>query len=366
MVWIDASTRLIDDRGDDRAVVLTIRDITADILAQREASAQASLLQHRVLHDSLTGLGNRAKLMERMAAAMQRSAAQSTGCGLLVLDLDGFKPVNDALGHAVGDEVLVQLGVRLRSVLRTTDTAVRLGGDEFVVLCEDLSPATAENELGHVMQRIQTLLQEPYVTTGGTVEVGVSLGWSLSGPGAALGEGALERADHQMLDAKRRRKGLGPLPGPETNANSTPLATPPSTIASTPSEVRILIVDDDPGMRLLAARIIASSESVLTVVGEAADGPTAIDMIAMLRPDLVLCDVMMPEMSGPEVVTEVRRHDPDQAFVFWSATGVEELERLQASLGVPFLVKDRIDQLPITLLQIAARGPKLPAAQGCV
>ena len=349
ITWASISTRLLPGghSPDAPAVVLTASDITLRLEAEKASQAETTQLRHRALHDSLTGLPNRTLLMDRLVHAHTNALRRGAGTGLIVIDLDGFKDVNDTLGHAAGDEVLVQVAVRLRTTLRGSDTAARLGGDEFVVLCEDLHPGMADLELARIADRIQALLNEPYVTSSGPADVGASLGWAMAQPGDDLNLDLVVAADEAMLADKRSRKRTGDDPlvprhvvaDPEELADETGLT--------------VYIVDDDPAMRLLAGRILDSSGTRLRVVGEAADGATAIREIVAQQPDLVLCDVMMPTVSGPEVVVGVRETHPSQQFIFWSATTAPELERFQAELGVPYVLKDRIEELPAALLEAA-------------
>ena len=109
--------------------------ILRDLSDQKRFEAQ---LAHQVLHDALTGLPNRLMLTDRLEQALARVRRGDRMFGVLFVDLDRFKSVNDTLGHTVGDQLLVEAAARIQTAVRETDTVARLGGDEFVVLCEDI------------------------------------------------------------------------------------------------------------------------------------------------------------------------------------------------------------------------------------
>jgi diguanylate cyclase (GGDEF)-like protein len=158
-------------------------------------------LQHQALHDPLTGLPNRALFMEQLEHALARARRKPTPVSVLYLDLDGFKTVNDTLGHEAGDEVLVDVAERLRRTLREADMVARLGGDEFgIVLEEELQGATL------TAQRIVRQFERPWSLSSGYVSVGVSIGVAARTNEEGLDE-LLRQADTAMYAAKASGKG---------------------------------------------------------------------------------------------------------------------------------------------------------------
>ena len=155
-------------------------------------------LRHQAYHDALTGLPNRALFAARVAEAVERAAIDDKSRAVLFLDLDGFKFVNDSWGHAVGDEMLVQVAERLRSATRPGDTPARLGGDEFAVLLGNASAADAEQ----VAQRIRGALAEPFWLSGQETNTHASIGIALTGEHGATAEELLRNADIAMYVAK--------------------------------------------------------------------------------------------------------------------------------------------------------------------
>jgi diguanylate cyclase (GGDEF)-like protein/PAS domain S-box-containing protein len=167
----------------------------------RTRKSYESQLEHQATHDPLTGLPNRALLIERLNGALERARRHGTRVAVLFLDLDHFKVINDSLGHDAGDQVLVALAARLRRALRPGDTVARFGGDEFVVLCADLvHPLDA----AAVAERMRTVLSGPLPVGDSEIFVGVSAGIALS-DGEGADAGALIRdADAAMYRAKQR------------------------------------------------------------------------------------------------------------------------------------------------------------------
>ncbi len=156
---------------------------------------------HQALHDALTGLPNRALFTDRLGHALTQGRRRGTSCGVIFLDLDRFKTVNDSLGHAAGDELLVSVARRIDESLRSADTAARLGGDEFAVLLEDLG-GVGEAEL--VAGRIAEALREPVVVRGREIAVAASIGIAV---GRVAASELLRQADVAMYRAKAEGKG---------------------------------------------------------------------------------------------------------------------------------------------------------------
>ena len=158
-------------------------------------------LRHLALHDSLTGLPNRALLLDRLTHALERMDRRAGMVAVLFCDLDRFKLVNDSLGHAPGDEVLVTFAQRLTEVLRPGDTVARFGGDEFLVLCEDVEN---EEHARSIASRIDAALAAPFVIDGSEVVLTASIGVALARSPQDSADTLLRDADAAMYRAKDR------------------------------------------------------------------------------------------------------------------------------------------------------------------
>src|SRR5579884_2654843 len=156
-------------------------------------------MRHLAYHDSLTGLPNRALFTEHLERALARARRGGSRVTVLFLDLDRFKMVNDSLGHAAGDQLLVAVGQRLRGCLRATDVAARLGGDEFAVLAED---SDAESDAEAVAERILDALREPLTVHGRELSVTASVGVAVSAGADGDAQALLRNADLAMYRAK--------------------------------------------------------------------------------------------------------------------------------------------------------------------
>ncbi|MEU6232396.1 EAL domain-containing protein [Kitasatospora sp. NPDC047058] len=194
---IEAEVRCNDLRGDPTVggLVLTLRDVTEQRQMERE-------LTHRAFHDSLTGLANRVLFQDRVGHALSRGERSGAITGVLFIDLDDFKVVNDTQGHAVGDELLVAVSLRVSTALRTSDTAARLGGDEFAVLVED---ATRPADVGATADAVLAAFTEPFKLSAGAVRVSASIGVATTEDSVDATE-LLSHADLALYSAKSAGK----------------------------------------------------------------------------------------------------------------------------------------------------------------
>ncbi len=191
-------TRLVPEMANDSSVE-SVLSIVRDITALKQAEAQ---LIHDAFHDGLTGLPNRALFMERLERVLVRTKRHADyKFAVLFLDLDRFKVVNDSLGHAIGDLLLISLARRLEACLRSGDTVARLGGDEFTILLDDIEDAS---EVTEIAKRLQQDLTSPFNLNGYEVFTSASIGIALRTSSYNRPEELLRDADLAMYRAKER------------------------------------------------------------------------------------------------------------------------------------------------------------------
>ena len=204
--WV--STTRVPLRSRDGSIIGTFgttRDVTSDVEVH-------DALAHRALHDPLTGLINRIGLIDRLSQALVALERRPGWVGVLFIDLDGFKTINDTLGHEAGDEVLVEAGRRLSATARKTDTVARLGGDELVVLCGELRES---DSVALVAERALRALHPPLPGAAAALPFGASIGAACTSDPELTAPELLHRADLAMYAAKRAGGGRFEIFDPE-------------------------------------------------------------------------------------------------------------------------------------------------------
>jgi diguanylate cyclase (GGDEF)-like protein/PAS domain S-box-containing protein len=210
--WVAATLTNPEGNWGD-GVVVNMHDVTK----QRELEEQ---LRHDALHDPLTGLWNRPAFAQYAEKACARASRDGSTLALLFVDLDGFKQVNDTLGHGLGDEVLIEVAKRLRGCIRGSEVLARLGGDEFTVLIERVSGSRDAIEIA---DRIHASLTNALEGPEGPLWLGASVGIALSEQGRLTSAELLRDADHAMYMAKRSGRSGWKLADPG-GTQSSPVA----------------------------------------------------------------------------------------------------------------------------------------------
>jgi diguanylate cyclase (GGDEF)-like protein/PAS domain S-box-containing protein len=205
--WLNVESTVNRHHG---GLIFNSRDVTERVRLQAQ-------LQHNAEHDPLTDLPNRALFTRRVQQALSGRRSSDRGTAVLFIDLDGFKAVNDTIGHQAGDELLVQAARRLQDSVRHGDTAARLGGDEFAALIvgDGGRDRTArEQQIMELADRLRIRLSQPYCIDGNDVRVAASIGVGFAEPGLGAGE-LLRNADLAMYRAKAAGKGRVELYAPQ-------------------------------------------------------------------------------------------------------------------------------------------------------
>jgi diguanylate cyclase (GGDEF)-like protein/PAS domain S-box-containing protein len=193
VTWVEVTVSLVRDAaGQPQFTTAVVQDIT-------ERKRAEAALEHQALHDALTGLPNRTLLRDRLEQAIRQGRRDRSSFALLLLDLDRFKEVNDALGHHAGDQLLQEVARRISGALRESDTVARLGGDEFAVICAGASPEVASTTVA----RIQSALSRSFTLDGLRIGIAASIGIAYYPDHGEDASTLLRRADIAMYAAKR-------------------------------------------------------------------------------------------------------------------------------------------------------------------
>ncbi|MFX0544946.1 putative bifunctional diguanylate cyclase/phosphodiesterase [Roseovarius sp. S1116L3] len=216
LFWNQQSHALIDlGPGDtQKMVVVTCRDISDEVRVQMALQRMTEDLDHAAHHDDLTGLANRKRLSDFLASPPARTSLRAGVMGVLQLDLDRFKDINDTMGHAAGDAVLRHVAAALANTAEERDLPCRTGGDEFLVVCLDIGDRT------RLMRRAQAVLDaatRPLAWQDQIILPGISVGASMPGAGSDVidGEALIRQADQALYSAKDRGRGRAVLYTPE-------------------------------------------------------------------------------------------------------------------------------------------------------
>ena len=231
------------ERTRPNGVVLEVRSMTTpdggmvrtftDITERKRAEARIAAMATR---DELTGLANRSLFRERVEQALNRMQRYGEPFALHMLDLDRFKPINDTLGHPVGDEVLKETAARLRACVRDTDTVARLGGDEFAIVQPQ---AITQEEAGGLAQRILDAVAAPFDIDGQRMEIGITIGVAFAPRDAADHDQLIARADQALYEGKKNGRHCcnfaGSGPAPHTSSPPTAAALPAGALPAADS-----------------------------------------------------------------------------------------------------------------------------------
>lgn len=205
VVWPDGTLRWLRETGnvvkDEHGTPVKMMGVVRDITEEKAWASQMHQMAH---HDPLTGLPNRLVFEDALNTAMKRARRNQARMALVFIDLNGFKAINDCLGHSAGDQLLKAVAARLQGVLRGSDSMARVGGDEFVVILEGLSLACdAEAEARNIAEKLLAALASPVHLDGALQRVGASLGIALYPDQAQTHDQLIHLADQAMYKAKR-------------------------------------------------------------------------------------------------------------------------------------------------------------------
>lgn len=193
---VDVALSRVDDQGQTGTIAF-VRDTSETKQSQRQ-------MQHQATHDALTGLANRWLLTECLHQSLSAARLSGRQVGLLLLDLDGFKSVNDSFGHAIGDHLLAEIAAVLKAQVRASDVVARIGGDEFVVLLRDIEKLS---DAVLVADKLVAALSRPRTVDGFPVKTGCSMGIAMYPVDAQGPEELLRCADLAMYHAKAQGRG---------------------------------------------------------------------------------------------------------------------------------------------------------------
>ena len=197
--WHEFNLSVIEPRAGEKRVILVSRDVTQQVQREEELKEAQSYLYHAAHHDALTALNNRAAFLTSTDAILNAASAKDRQLGLIFIDLDHFKAVNDTNGHAAGDQLLVHVSDAMRETARDQDLLCRMGGDEFVMACPGVS---CFDELQHIADALLDRIRTPITWDDATLVCGASLGIALSNGEVMTAEDLIRSADFALYESK--------------------------------------------------------------------------------------------------------------------------------------------------------------------
>ncbi len=197
--WHEFNLSVVEPRPGEKRVILVSRDVTQQALREQELVRARAELLHAAHHDALTGLNNRTAFLSATDAILRRPDPDARHMGLLYIDLDHFKAVNDTSGHAAGDRLLMHVATAIRTTIRDRDLSCRMGGDEFVVACPGVSDF---DTMQHIADTLLDAIRTPVPWADSTLECGASIGVALSNGERTTAEDLIRSADFALYEAK--------------------------------------------------------------------------------------------------------------------------------------------------------------------
>jgi diguanylate cyclase (GGDEF)-like protein len=292
------------------------------VVAVTSRIRRARAMRSQMLRDSLTGLFNHSVTEELLAREVARARRSQRQLAMVLIDIDNFKQVNERYGHAAGDRVLKSLARMLQQRLRGSDLIGRYGGEEFVVLMPDTDGPAAVTVIESIRERFAQVRHR-----AGAAEFAVTFSGGVAalqsfGDGAALSESA----DIALYQAKHHGRNQLVLATRTLFQDETPAQMAPPHASDSAmilgARARILVVDDDRHVRELLEHWLSVANYEVDL---AALGRDALASAAQMSPDLVLLDVLMPDMGGLEVLDHLRASGCDAAVVLTTAYGSERI-----------------------------------------
>ncbi len=202
--WNQIRVSFHEDDDGKEYVILVCRDVSNEVDREKELQEKSAELEHVAAHDVLTGVANRARMMQFTNAALEKTRENGSSVGLLQIDLDKFKQVNDTYGHSAGDAVLRHISDNISKTLRKTDLLARMGGDEFVAVCTQFSSADQLKRLGvALIDSVKT----PLIFEGHKIVPSISIGAVLSDSDSMDVDELLKKADIALYEVKRAGRG---------------------------------------------------------------------------------------------------------------------------------------------------------------